>query len=93
MNAKDVVFLDNLKNRIDKMTKIQHIEILKILTNDRKIKINENKSGVYVNLSLLSEDAISKINEYVEYVSDQESILNPVENQKQQFRNLFFCER
>jgi len=93
MDPKGVVFLENLRNRIEKLTKTQHIEILKLLLTDPKIKINENKSGVYINLSFLPEDVLYKINEYVDYVVEQENILNPMENQKEEFRNLFFCER
>jgi hypothetical protein len=86
-----VNLLENIKNRIDQMNKTQHIEILKILLNcPNKVKLNENKSGVYVNLSFLPKEAISNICEYIDYVRDQESSLTAVETQKQSYKKTFF---
>jgi len=72
------------------MGKSQHIEILKILHNNPAVKLNENKSGVYVNLTFLPEDALHQIQEYLGYVEDQESSLDLMENQKSDFRKTFF---
>ena len=83
--------LENMKMRIDQMNKNQHIEILKILLNcPDKVKLNENKSGVYVNLSFLPDEAISRTSGYLDYVFDQESSLNTIESQKQSFKKSFF---
>lgn len=89
---KDIAFLESIKNNIEQMNKIQHIEVLKILLNNPKVKINENKSGVYVNLSFLPEDTISVLSEYIDYIQKQETSLTTVESQKQTFRQKFFNE-
>jgi len=63
---------------------------LRILKKNPAIKLNENKSGIFVNISFLPSDSIEEIDKYVKYVGDQESELNLLENQKQEFKNTFF---
>jgi len=87
---KDIAALENIKTRIEAMGKSHHIEILKILHNNPAVTLNENKSGVYVNLTFLPDDALNQIQEYLGYVEDQESSLDLMENQKSDFRKTFF---
>jgi len=84
--------LEKLKKNIETLKKHHQIEILQLLTKNL-CKINENKSGCYVNLSFLSEETIQEITKYVEYVQDQEESLNTVEYQKEEFKNAFFIEK
>ena len=83
--------LNLIKDKIEKMTKINQIEILKILKKHQNIKLNENKSGIFVNLSFLSKETIDEIDKYVNYVNDQEIDINTIETQKQEFKNTFFA--
>ena len=83
-------YLISLKDAIEKMTKTQQLDILRILKKNPSIKLNENKSGIFVNISFLPKDAIEEIDKYVKYICDQESELNLLENQKQEFKNTFF---
>jgi len=85
--------LESLKAHIEQMTKTQQIEILKILKSNPLVKLNENKSGVYINLSFLPMETLSEIQEYVYYIQDQESSLRSMESQKQEFKNTFFTEK
>ena len=84
--------LERLKMKIEKLEKEQQIEILRILHENQNVKLNENKSGVYVNLSFLPEDVIDKIKIYLNYVTDQESMLKLTENKKEDFAKTFFEE-
>jgi len=84
--------LEQMKNRIEAMNKQHHIEILKILKKYPSIKLNENKSGIFVNLSFLSKETIEEISKYIEYISDQESSIQQLETQKEEFKNTFFGE-
>lgn len=84
--------LENIKNAIEFMNKYNQIEVLKILEKNM-CKINENKSGVYINLSFLSEKTITELEKYVEYTKDQEESLNTMEYQKEEFKNAFFVEK
>lgn len=80
-----------IKNKIERMSKNNQIEILKILKKHQNIKLNENKSGIFVNLSFLSKEIIEEIDKYVNYVNDQEIDINTIETQKQEFKNTFFA--
>ncbi len=84
--------LSLLKNKIENMSKTNHIEILQILKKHQNVKLNENKSGVFVNLSFLSNELLEEINKYVTYINEQESVINTIETQKQEFKNTFFQE-
>jgi len=84
-------FLEEIKNRIECMDKYHQIEILKILS-DNNSKINENKSGVFVNLSFLSKNAILQMKNYIDYIKDQEDSLVTLEHQKKEYQNTFFIE-
>ena len=85
--------LELMKSRIEHMPKNQHIEVLKLLNNYPNVKLNENKSGVYVNLSFLPQEALESLMKYVQYVEEQEKSLNMVENKKSDFRKTFFDEQ
>jgi len=83
--------LSLMKDKIEKMPKNNQIEILKILKKYQNTKLNENKSGIFVNLSFLSKDTLDEIDKYVNYVNDQETVINTIETQKQEFKNTFFA--
>ena len=81
--------LEVLKKKIESLNKNHQIEILKIfLEND--IKVNENKSGIFINMSFLETDILEKINKYLMYIQEQESNLNSLETQKEEFKNTYF---
>ena len=82
--------LSTIKDKIERMPKNNQIEVLKILKKYQNIKLNENKSGVFVNLSFLSKEILEEIDKYVNYVNDQEMVINTIETQKQEFKNAFF---
>jgi len=84
--------LEKLKNAIETMTKYHQIEILKILSK-KLTKINENKSGCYINMSFLPEETLGELEEYVSYIKDQEVSLETMEYQKEEFKNAFFIEK
>jgi hypothetical protein len=85
--------LESIKTKIESMGKQYHIEILKILKNNSSIKLNENKSGVFVNLSFLSKDTIDEIIKYIDFISQQENSISYLETQKEDFKNTFFTEK
>ena len=84
--------LEKLKNTIESISKYHQIEILKILSK-KLTKINENKSGCYVNMSFLPQDTISELEEYIAYIKDQEDSLETIEYQKEEFKNAYFIEK
>jgi hypothetical protein len=80
--------LEILKKKIEKMTKVYHIEILKILKEDSTIKLNENKSGVFINLSFLPKETIIKLYNYVDYVEKQESSILNLETEIDKYKKM-----
>ena len=85
--------LEVLKSKIEQLNKQHHIEILKILKKNNTVTLNENKSGVYVNISLLPQQSVTDIFNYVNYIEQQEATLSSLETQKLDFKNTFFTEK
>ena len=68
---------------------VHQIEILRIL-HSKNTQINENKNGVFVNISKLNNDTLTQLYDYMKYVINQEKQLNEVEEQKQSLTKEFF---
>jgi len=70
--------LENIKCKIERMNKLQHIEVLKIIKKYKTIKLNENKNGVYINISYLPKKTIQELELYIKYIDDQSKILESI---------------
>jgi|UniRef100_A0A6C0AU66 hypothetical protein len=92
INLETPEVLETIKNNIENLDKYHQIEVLKIL-NKNACKLNENKSGVYVNLSFLNSQTIADLKQYLSYTTDQEESLVTMEYQKEEFKNAFFVEK
>jgi len=84
--------LETLKSKIEVMSKYHQTEILRILSK-RLCKLNENKSGVFVNLSFLPDDLLDELTKYIDYVDDQSETFATAEYQKNEFKSSFFVEK
>lgn len=82
-------YLMSLKEGIENMPTVHQIEILRIL-HSKNTQINENKNGVFVNISRLNNDMLKELYEYMKYVINQEKHLNEIEEQKQSLTKEFF---
>ena len=82
----NMVSLETTKKSIESMSKFHQVEILKLLVNNN-CKLNENKSGVFINLSFISENVIMELNKYIKYTQDQELYLITTEYQKEEFKS------
>lgn len=85
--------LEGMKTAIELFTKKHQVEVLKIIHNGSPATINENKSGIYINMAFLSKETLTDLKQYIDYVKDQESMLKPMETQKEDFKNTFFIEK
>ena len=81
--------LNNIKVTIEKMDKVHHIEILKILTTEENNYINENNNGTFINLSDLKDITIQRLKDYIIYFNKQQNQLSNLENEKKKIENLF----
>lgn len=82
--------LQTLKEIIEDLPKFNQIEILKILKKACDVTINENKNGIFVNLSLIDSKIIQEIRQYVEYVSKQTETLDQIENETSNISEMYF---
>lgn len=82
--------LNNIKTIIENMDKLHHIEILKILNDQKDIYINENNNGTFVNLSELNINTILKLENYINYFKQQQKHLINLEDKKKHIENCYF---
>lgn len=78
--------LDILKYKIESMEKHVQIEILRIMKKNPNVKLNENKSGVFINLSFLPNETLQELEAYLNYVDMQQDALQETETQKEKFK-------
>jgi len=89
INNMDVDKLKFIRDNIEKLDKNNHIDILRLLVKN-DVFINENKNGVFINLTDLSNDIINDMEKYINYVSEQKIDLDYIENQKDVLENKYF---
>tara|TARA_B110000483_G_scaffold243668_1_gene335176 strand:+ start:7062 stop:7358 length:297 start_codon:yes stop_codon:yes gene_type:complete len=82
--------LNCLKESIEELSKFHQVEILKILKSDETITINENKNGIFINMTSLKDSIIAELGNYLKYVNKQEKQLNDIEVQKDELSNTYF---
>jgi|TARA_B110001450_G_scaffold126147_1_gene118752 hypothetical protein len=85
----DVDKLKCIRDKIENLDKNNHIDILRLLVKN-DVFINENKNGVFINLTDLSNDIINDMEKYIDYVSEQKIDLDYIEHQKDVLENKYF---
>ena len=83
--------LQDMKLIIESLEDNKHIEIFRILQK-YKVNFSENKNGVFINLSELSERVIQELVSYINYVKKQENYLSIHENKKKEFKEAMQLE-
>ena len=81
--------LKDLKDKIESISIFQQTKILNIFY-ENNIPINENKNGVFINLTYVDSSILDKVYKYLIYVNKQEEQLNELEEQKQKIATSFF---
>jgi hypothetical protein len=84
--------INSIRESIENMSKFNQIEILRILTKHKEVRINENKYGIHINLSDVRNEIIDELIVYVNYVTRQELELNNIEKQKESYKNTYFLK-
>lgn len=86
--------LEEIKKKIDTLDKEHHIHILRIIKSSPiNHTLNENKNGVFVNLSVLKDETLENVRKYLNYLNQQENLLIDLETQKEDVKNTFFIEK
>ena len=95
MNNKDYydyTKLNYIREQIENMTKFNQVEVLRILTKNKEVIINENKYGIHINLSELNNPVLNELMVYIRYVNTQESYLSNFEQEKEKYKNTYFLK-
>jgi hypothetical protein len=92
-NNYSVSELNYLRESIENMNKFNQVEILRILSkHENNITLNENKYGIHINLTELKSEILDELDMYIKYVNTQETNLNAIEKQKEDYRNTYFVK-
>lgn len=83
----DVKHLEYLKNEIELLNKYHQIEILKIFSK-HLCKLNENKNGIFINMTFLPSEVIEELDKYLDFIKDQSSTIQTMEHQKEELKTL-----
>ncbi len=86
---KDYIELEKIRKVIENLDKSHHVEIGKILKQNN-IKLSENDNGIFINLSILNNNIILELKEYLEFIKKQEKYINIDEGKKEELENSFF---
>ena len=68
--------------KIHTMDKDKHIVIGSILRKYNAVKLNENKNGIMINTSTIPKDAHEEIQQYLDYLDQQQIYLQKLEKEK-----------
>ena len=71
------------------MDSIHQIHIFKIL-KDNDIEYTENTNGVFINMTLLNNQTLRNINNFIKYVDLQKEQLETVEDIKAKYQKEFY---
>ena len=87
---KNTEQLDLLKKNIESLEKPRQLEILKIIYKNQSTVLNENKNGIYINMTSLTNETLDELKDYMKYIYTQEEELNSDEQTKEIFFKTFF---
>lgn len=81
--------LTALRDKIEKLEKHQHLQIVKIIQNNN-IDFTENRNGIFLNMKDLNKKTMKEIIQYLKYIEIQQKQLDTDENIKKTYANNFF---
>ena len=93
-NTKEDIDIDNLEYKkkyiidtIKNFSKVEHIEIFKIFKK-YNVKYTENSNGIFVNLNVLNESIINKIETFINFCIANKDYLNAEKSKIEKMKNL-----
>ena len=86
MNVEEI---KELKDKIEILSKSYQIEIGRLLLS-KGVQIDENKNGIFINLTKVEPEVLIKINEYIAYANMQEYKLKNIEDKQEELKDYYF---
>tara|TARA_A100001011_G_scaffold398390_2_gene502667 strand:+ start:674 stop:967 length:294 start_codon:yes stop_codon:yes gene_type:complete len=85
----DIEELKELKDNIELLSKSYQIEIGRLLLNNN-IQIDENKNGIFINLSKIDTPTLIKLKNFLIYANSQEDKLKNIESKQEELKDYYF---
>tara|TARA_B100000401_G_C52757824_1_gene696631 strand:- start:161 stop:433 length:273 start_codon:yes stop_codon:yes gene_type:complete len=82
--------LQNLKDVIENLPKCYQVEVLRLIVKDKNVTINENKNGIFINLSDIPDSLTQQLKKYISFVEEQLQILNNVDKKQAHLEKEYF---
>lgn len=92
INNYTISEINYIRETIENMNKFNQVEVLRILSKNKNVTLNENKYGIHINLSELKKEILDELDCYIKYVNAQEMTLNVFEQQKEDYKNTYFSK-
>ena len=86
MNTEEI---RELKDNIELLSKSYQIEIGRLFLCNF-IQIDENKNGIFINLSKVDAPTLIKVKNYLNYANLQENKLKNIENKQEELKDFYF---
>lgn len=87
MNRDTYLKLNKLKEKIEHLSKENHIEIMRILEK-YDIIYSENNNGIFINMNDLSPTILNELDKYIQYIETQKNTINDFEQKKNEIELL-----
>jgi|TARA_B100001769_G_C22062171_1_gene571331 hypothetical protein len=85
----DIEELKELKDNIELLSKSYQIEVGRLLLNNN-IQIDENKNGIFINLSKIDTPTLIKLRNFLIYANSQEDKLKNIESKQEELKDYYF---
>ena len=85
----DIEELKELKDNIELLSKSYQIEVGRLLLNNN-IQIDENKNGIFINLSKIDTPTLIKLKNFLIYANSQEDNLKNIESKQEELKDYYF---
>lgn len=82
----------HLRDRIEALPKIHHKDVARILL-ENNITYDENKNGMFVNLSTVPQDILEKVARFISYIDLQQETIDTGETERKDIKIQFFHEK
>ena len=81
--------LTALRDQIESMESIHQLRVLDIIQK-HNIVYTENSNGIFINMTVLTNDIIDEVLAYIKYVSLQQQQLDKTEQDKETIKKEFY---